>query len=110
MPEIIALLACFEQCLPGTTRCQMALVITAILRMTGRVTMLGIARWTDKGGSYRTVQRFFHSLIPWAELFWLFFKIYILRSEDEYIMAGDESVLTKAGKKTYGIDRFFSSI
>ena len=110
MPEIIALLACFEQCLPGTTRCQMALVITAILRMTGRVTMLGIARWTDKGGSYRTVQRFFHAVIPWAELFWLFFKIYVLRSEDEYIMAGDESVLTKAGKKTYGIDRFFSSI
>lgn len=88
----------------------MALVITAILRMPGRVTMLGIARWTDKGGSYRTVQRFFHSLIPWAELFWLFFKTYLLRSKDEYVMAGDESVLTKAGKKTYGIDRFFSSI
>lgn len=110
MTEIIALLTCFEQCLPGTTQRQMALVITAILRMPGRVTMLGIARWTDKGGSYRTVQRFFHSLIPWAELFWLLFKIYLLRAEDEYILAGDESVITKAGKKTYGLDRFFSSI
>lgn len=110
MTEIIALLACFEQCLSGTAQRQMALIITAILRMPGRVTMLGIARWTDKGGRYRTVQRFFHAVIPWAELLWLFFKIYVLRADDEYIVAGDESVLTKAGKKTYGIDRFFSSI
>jgi len=72
--------------------------------------MLGIARWTDKGGSYRTVQRFFHTVIPWAEMFWLLFKAYLLRSDDEYVLAGDESVLTKAGKKTHGLDRFFSSI
>lgn len=110
MTEIIALLTCFEQCLPGTTQRQMALIITGILRMPGRVTMLGIARWTDKGGSYRTVQRFFHRVIPWAEMFWLLFKAYLLRSEDEYVLAGDESVLTKAGKKTHGLDRFFSSI
>ena len=25
----------------------------------GRVTMVGIARWADKGGGYRTTQRFF---------------------------------------------------
>lgn len=110
MTEIIALFTCFEQCLPGTTQRQLALIITAILRMPGRVTMLGIARWTDKGGSYRTVQRFFHTVIPWAEMFWLLFKAYLLRSADEYVLAGDESVLTKAGKKTYGLDRFFSSI
>jgi len=30
-----------------------------MLVMTGRVTMLGLARWAGKGGSYRTVQRFF---------------------------------------------------
>jgi putative transposase len=71
MNEIIALLSCFEQCLPVTMRKQMAQVMLGILRMTGRVTMLGIARWTEAGGSYRTVQRFFHSVIPWAELFWL---------------------------------------
>ena len=27
--------------------------------MSGRVTMLGISRWAGKGGSYRTIQRFF---------------------------------------------------
>ena len=95
MTEIIALLACFEQCLPGTTQRQMALVISGMLRMPGRVTMLGIARWTDKGGSYRTVQRFFHTVIPWGELFWLLFKRYVLRSEDEYITFGASLVEVK---------------
>jgi hypothetical protein len=31
------------------------LICEAMLAMTGRVTMLGIARWTEKGGSYRTL-------------------------------------------------------
>ncbi|WP_267868440.1 hypothetical protein [Nostoc sp. CHAB 5836] len=34
--------------------------------MSGRVTMLGISRWGGIGGSYRTVLRFFHTVIPWA--------------------------------------------
>jgi len=110
MTEIIALFSIFEQTLPGTNRRQLAIIITAMLRMTGRVTMLGISRWADKGGSYRTTQRFFHSVLPWAQMLWLFFRAYLYEQEHEYILAGDESVLTKAGKKTYGIDRFFSSI
>ena len=41
--------------------------------MTG-YTMLGLARWAGKGGSYRTVQRLFSTVIPWAILFWVFFR------------------------------------
>jgi putative transposase len=81
-----------------------------MLAMTGRVTMLGISRWTEKGGSYRTVQRFFHTVIPWATLFWLFFHQHLYRSEDVYLLAGDECVVTKSGKQTHGLDRFFSSL
>jgi len=44
--------------------------------MTGRVTMLGISRWAGKGGSYRTVQRVFSTVMPWAILFWVFFPIF----------------------------------
>jgi IS4 transposase len=29
---------------------------------------------------------------------------------DVYLLAGDEVVISKAGKKTYGLDRFFSSL
>jgi hypothetical protein len=33
-----------------------------------------------------------------------------LKPEDEYIAAGDEVVVSKAGKETYGLDRFFLGI
>jgi putative transposase len=36
------------------TSCRLACVVAALLAMTGRVTMLGLSRWTGKGGSYRT--------------------------------------------------------
>jgi hypothetical protein len=89
----------------------MSRILLAILSMTGRVSMLGISRWTDKGGSYRTVQRFFHTkAIPWAVLFWLFFQQHLFCSADTYLLAGDEVVVTKAGKETYGLDRFFAGL
>jgi putative transposase len=110
MINILALLQCLSPCLEPTTVRQMSRVIPAMLAMTGRVTMLGISRWTEKGGSYRTVQRFFHTVIPWATVFWLFFHHHLYRSEDVYILAGDECVVTKSGKQTHGLDRFFSSL
>lgn len=110
MNEIIALTSCLEQSLPGTRQRQLARIVTALLTMTGRVTMLGISRWTEKGGSYRTVQRFFHTVISWLPLFWLFFRHHLYEPGHEYLLAGDESIVTKSGKETYGLDRFFSSL
>jgi hypothetical protein len=78
--------------------------------MTGRVTMLGLSRWAGSGGSYRTVQRFFATVIPWATLFWVFFRQQVHRPGEVYLVAGDEVVATKAGKHTHGLDRFFSSL
>jgi hypothetical protein len=110
MIDILSLLLCFEQAVDKTTMKQLSRIALALLTMTGRVTMLGISRWTEEGGSYRTVQRFFNERVPWATLHWLFAYHHILRAGGEYIIAGDESVVTKAGKQTYGLDRFFSSI
>jgi hypothetical protein len=110
MIDILALLQSLSPCLDKTTIRQFSLIIPALLAMTGRVTMLGISRWTEKGGSYRTVQRFFHTVIPWATVFWLFFRQYLFDPDATYILAGDESVVTKSGKKTHGLDRFFSSL
>jgi IS4 transposase len=81
-----------------------------MLAMSGRVTMLGISRWAGTGGSYRTILRFFHTVIPWATLFWLFFRKHLFRANEVYLLAGDEVVVSKSGKKTYGLDRFFSSL
>jgi putative transposase len=88
----------------------MNLVITAMLCMTGRVTMLGISRWAGAGGSYRTIQRFYQTAIPWAQVLWQFFRQTLFRTGETYLLAGDECVASKAGKKTYGLDRFFSGL
>ena len=70
--------------------------------------MLGLSRWTVQGGSYRTIQRFFSTVIPWAQVLWTFFREQLLDQQDTYLLAGDECVVTKAGKKTHGLDCFFS--
>jgi hypothetical protein len=108
--DILALLQPIEDSLSKTTLRQMSRIIIAMLAMTGRVTMLGVARWAGKGGSYRTVQRFYNTAIPWPQVFWQFFRHHLFEQGEAYILAGDESVVSKAGKKTYGLDRFFSGL
>jgi len=110
MPDIIIILQCLSQCLDKTTLRQLSYIVPAMVAMTGRVTMLGISRWTEKGGSYRTIQRFFNSPIAWAKVNWLLIQHHLLDREDVILIGGDESVATKSGKKTYGLDRFFSSL
>jgi len=51
MPDIMSLLACVSPCLDSTTIRQLARVSEAMLSMSGRVTMRGMARWAGKGGS-----------------------------------------------------------
>jgi hypothetical protein len=43
-------------------------------------------------------------------LFWMFFRQPVYRPGDVYLLAGDEVVVTKAGKHTYGRDRFCASL
>ncbi len=108
--DILALLQCLQPALTPTTLRQMSRIILALLTMTGRVTMTGITRWSGEGTSYRTVQRFFATVIPWPQLFWFFTRQHLVQPDDVYILAGDEVVVTKAGKTTFGLDRFFSGI
>jgi hypothetical protein len=110
MTDILALLQSIAPLISKMTSRQMSHVIFGMLVITGRVTMLGLSRWTDKGGSYRTIQRFYHTVLPWADMLWTFFVKRIWKPGDDYILAGDEVVVSKAGKETYGLDRFFSSI
>lgn len=110
MTDILALLQCLHPYLTKTTLRQMSHIMPAIITMTGRVTMLGISRWTEKGGSYRTIQRFYTTAIPWALIFWLFVRQHLVQPGRTYLLAGDESVVTKSGKATFGLDRFFASL
>lgn len=110
MPDTLTLLQCLQPYIGSTSMRQLSRIVQAMLAMTGRVTMLGISRWTGKGGSYRTIQRFFNTTLPWATILWVFFCQYLWNPNEVYLLAGDEVVVTKAGKKTYGLERFFSSL
>jgi len=80
-----------------------------MLSIKGRITMLGLSRWSEQGGSYRTINRFFYSNIDWLAINWIVIKSHLLQGS-VYILAGDEVVVSKSGKKTYGIDLYYSSI
>ena len=108
--DILALVQCLHPYVTVTTLRQFSRIAFALLGMTGRVTMLGLSRWAGQGGSYRTVQRFFSTVMPWATLFWVFFRQQVYRPGEVYLLAGDEVVVTKAGQHTYGLDRFFASL
>lgn len=111
MNTILAALDSLSFILAARDLRHLALIIEATLSMTGRVTMLGISRWTEKGGSYRTVQRFFGKTHDWAKLRWLLVKShYGANPPGTWIVTGDEVVVTKSGKDTFGLGRFFSSI
>ena len=109
MSDILSVLSVLYPHLSMTTVRQFSRVVLGLLAMTGQVSMLNISRWTSEGGSYRTVQRFFNTVIPWGSIYWVFFTTYLLDPESPYILAGDETVVSKSGQSTYGLSRFFSS-
>lgn len=79
---------------------------------SGGVTMKNISRWTGKGASYRSIQRFFSRPTDWLALNVLLFRMAYLESPCpmRYILALDETVEGKAGKHTFGVNWFYSSI
>lgn len=110
MIDIMMVFGCLSQSLAATELRQLTRVAQAVLSMSGRVTMRGISRWTGQGGSYRTVQRFFNTALNWGHLQWLVIRTHLLDAEEVLLVSGDHVVVTKAGKRTHGLDRFFSSL
>src|SRR5450631_2394464 len=110
MPEIITATQCLAPYLNSTQLKQLQHIVLARLCMTGRVTMLGLSRWTNKGGSYRTVQRWFGSALDWGGLLWAVVEAHLVKTGGRYVLAVDEVVVSKAGKTTHGVGRFYSSI
>lgn len=110
MTEIVALLQSIAPVISTTTLRQLSQVVYGMLISNGRITMLELSRWTERGGSYRTIQRLYHTPMLWLQIQWVLFTSQFHRTDREYIAAGDEVVFGKAGKETYGLGRFFSSL
>ena len=110
MTEIVALLQSIAPVISTTALRQLSQVVYGMLISNGRMTMLELSRWTEKGGSYRTIQRLYHTPMVWLQIQWILFTSQFHQTDREYIAAGDEVVFGKAGKETYGLGRFFSSL
>jgi len=110
MIEIVPLLICLDSILSSTSLRQLRHVVFAMLCIPNRATMLGLSRWTERGGSYRTLQRFYQSPVNWAMLHWTLIRTHLLTSGSPYLLAGDEVVVSKAGKETHGAGCFYSGL
>ena len=97
MSDILSLLSVLHPHLSATLLRQFCQVVFGLLAMTGRGSMRNIARWTSKGGSYRTIQRFLNTVLPWGTLCWVFFRTHLFNPESVYLLAGDETVVSNQG-------------
>ena len=81
MIDIMMVSACLSQSLRITEPRQPTRVVQALLAISGRVTLRGISRWSGKGGSYRTVPRFFNTALNWGPLQWLSIRPHLFEAE-----------------------------
>jgi len=110
MKRIITIINCVKPILKTKHFNQLKIIIHALLIIKGRITMLGLSRWSNKGGSYSSIRRFFNANINWLSINWIIIKSHLIKKDSVCILAGDEVVVKKSGKKTYGLSRFYSSI
>jgi putative transposase len=110
MNEIIPLLGCLVPYLSTTTLTPFRYGIVALLCITGRVTTRGLSRWSKGGGSCRTLQRWYQTPVDWTNQLWVIIRTPLLKPDGEYLLAGDEVVVSKAGQRTFGLGRFYSSL
>src|SRR5215467_14535939 len=104
MMDIVAPLQCLRPHITATTHRQLSRITLALLVMTGRITMLGLSRWAGKGGSYRTVQRLFATVLPWAMLFLVFFRQLFHLTADVYVITLFQYIRSNARKHTHDLD------
>ena len=76
----------------------MSQVIYGLLISNGRLTMLEISRWTEGGGSYRTIQRWYHSQLIWLQIMWILFTSQLWKAGHEYTSNGDRFSFLEALK------------
>lgn len=81
-------------------------IFDLIFSIQGRLTFENLARYSPK--SERTFRRNFKKFFDWLDFNWQLFVLFANAEQGTVIGAIDCSYIPKAGKVTYGLDRFFS--
>lgn len=111
MSQLVPYLMCLDQLFSKPMFTQLILISEAMFCCRGRVTMRGLSRWSAHPiNSYRRIQRFYSKSINGLQVNWSLFRTHRLNEQEVYLLVGDETTISKAGKKTSGLGKFFSSI
>ena len=81
MITIIEILTIVSSELSGTNLRILNEICKGIFRLNGKVTGLNISRYTDNGGSYRNIQRFFETKISWKNLKLKLFEVFFFQQK-----------------------------
>ncbi len=81
-------------------------IVETMIFMSGNKNMLNISRWSEL--KYKKVERFFDKILCWMSINIGILSYFLI--DRELILASDETISTKSGKKTHGIGLFWSSI
>lgn len=83
-------------------------IFELIFSIQGRLTFENLARYSHM--SERTFRRNYKKFFDWLDFNWQLIELYAQIDQGAVIAAIDCSYIPKAGKATYGLDKFFSSI
>lgn len=83
-------------------------IFALLFSIQGRLTFENLARYSHM--SERTFRRNYKKFFDWLDFNWQLIRLYAQLDQATLIAAIDCSYIPKAGKSTYGLDRFFSSI
>ena len=82
-------------------------IFELIFSIQGRLTFENLARYSPM--SERTFRRNYKKFFDWLDFNWQLFLLYANTDKAVVIGALDCSYVPKAGKATYGVDKFFSA-
>lgn len=80
------------------------------LRNKGKITVRSLWRYCNQAYSLRHLFRFFGEVHEWVKISISVFKACLYKEDRVYLIAIDETVIEKSGKKTHGKYKFYSSV
>ena len=109
MPNLLEILKVLSPTFSQTNITKLSEIALSILCLSVSVTTRSIGRVSNL--SLRTIERFYsQALLPWLLIRVLLFKHFFYKTSILFLLAGDETTQKKAGKSSFGINRFYSSI
>ena len=109
MPNLVEMLAVLSTTLSGANIYKLSEIAINILCLSQPVSTRSIGRMSSL--SLRTIERFYaQKPFDWLLIRVILFKNFFFESKVPYLLVGDETVQKKAGKQSYGLGSFYSSL